>query len=657
MWSSILDWFRHTGTATSRGTSHTHQRPWYIVLCLTGVDYFSSLAYQPGIALLAVGAIAPFATGALILVTLLCALPVYAIVARRSYVGQGSIAMLESLLSGWWSKFLVLVLLGFAATDFVITMTLSSADAATHAIENPFLSPFVGHAQISITLGLLFVLALVFLKGFSEAIGVAAAVAIPYLILNLIVLGRGLFEIVTHPSVFTNWEKALFAHHNWNSILIAAAILFPKLALGLSGFETGVAVMPLIEGGKGDPVDTDEDLEIDPDSEARLPKGRIRNTQKLLISAGLIMSVYLLLSSIVTSVLIPESAYREGGDASGRAIAYLAHQYLGNAFGTLYDISTIAILWFAGASAMAGLLNLIPRYLPRFGMAPRWIVYRRPLVVVLFVITVIITLIFQASVEKQGGAYATGVLVLMLSAAFAASVQQWRSKVYGIALYCSLVTLIFLYTTIANVIERPDGILIALAFIVTLIVVSVASRYSRLTELRISGQRFASAESERVWNELTKQKVNLVPINSISDENKEDKLREIRYYYKVTGKIAFVNVKLLNNRSEFFGDVRISVRDTGMYFMIQVTQAIAIANTIAYLSTQLKPRCVFLGLTHRDPMDQALRYFLWGEGETGMMVYTILQRYWEEHGDDPDRPLLFLLVDHPKQLAEVTASQ
>ena len=132
--------FAQDDLSKSQGPRRTY--PWYLVLWLTGVDYFSTLGYQPGIALLAAGTLALPATAALVAVTLFGAVPIYAAVAKRSYAGQGSIALLENLLPGWTSKIMVLVLLGFAATDFVITMTLSAADAARHAIANPYLRPF-----------------------------------------------------------------------------------------------------------------------------------------------------------------------------------------------------------------------------------------------------------------------------------------------------------------------------------------------------------------------------------------------------------------------------------------------------------------------------------------------------------------------------------
>ncbi|MFN7972894.1 MAG: hypothetical protein U0166_11185 [Acidobacteriota bacterium] len=358
---------------------HEATHPWSRVLWLTGVDYFSTLGYQPGIALLAAGALSPIATAILVLVTLVGAVPVYAQVARRSYAGQGSIAMLENLLPRWQGKLLVLVLLGFAATDFVITMTLSAADAAQHAVENPTIHPWVGDAKMAITLALLALLGAVFLKGFHEAIGVAMLVAVPYIGLNLVVLVRGLMEIGSHPELASAWSADLALHGDLTALLIASALIFPKLALGLSGFETGVSVMPLVRGDESD-------------AGAEVPLGRVRATRKLLVAAALIMSVMLLLSSYVTAVLVPKEAYEAGGKASGRAISFLAHERLGNGFGTVYDIWTIAI-WFAGASAMAGLPEPDPRHLPRFGMAPRWTA--GPLVLLLFAVNVLlVTLVF-----------------------------------------------------------------------------------------------------------------------------------------------------------------------------------------------------------------------------------------------------------------------
>src|SRR5256712_3460388 len=254
------------------------RHPWYKVLWLTGVDYFSTLGYQPGIALLAAGALSPLATGILVLVTLLGAVPVYAQVARRSYAGQGSIAMLEALLPEWTGKTFVLALLGFAATDFVITMTLSAADATQHAVENPLLHPYLGSHRLVFTLGLLALLAGVFLKGFREAIRVAMLVAVPYMGLNLVVLLRGLVESLLHPDLVAGWRSALHARGDFTALLVASAIIFPKLALGLSGFETGVSVMPIVAG---EPEDEN----------ARVPRGRIRATRRLLLSAALMVSL------------------------------------------------------------------------------------------------------------------------------------------------------------------------------------------------------------------------------------------------------------------------------------------------------------------------------------------------------------------------------
>ena len=160
-----------------------HQSFWLWVMCLTGVDYFSTLGYQPSIAFEATGLLAPLATIVLVAVTLFCALPVYRYVAGESPHGQGSIAMLERLVHGWTGKFLVLVLLGFAATDFVITKTLSAADAAVHLIHNPIWDdvPSVAAGPDDVDDAPARAAGAMFLRGFREVIGVAVVIVGVYL--------------------------------------------------------------------------------------------------------------------------------------------------------------------------------------------------------------------------------------------------------------------------------------------------------------------------------------------------------------------------------------------------------------------------------------------------------------------------------------------
>ncbi|MFJ9390987.1 amino acid transporter [Nocardioides sp. NPDC101246] len=605
--------------------THEKKHPWWQVMCLTGVDYFSTLGYQPGIAALAAGLLSPIATLVLVGLTLLGALPVYRRVAAESPHGQGSIAMLERLLSRWGGKAFVLALLGFAATDFIITMTLSAADGAAHVVENPlFPSTWDGHNMV-ITLVLLAALGAVFLKGFKEAIGIAVGLVVTFLALNLVVIAVGLVHVFSNPGVFTSWNDALFVEHGDVTTMIAVSLLvFPKLALGMSGFETGVAVMPQV---RGEASDTEED-----------PAGRIRGTKKLLTAAALTMSMFLIASSWVTTLLIPAEEFQEGGEANGRALAYLAHDYLGSAFGTAYDISTILILWFAGASAMAGLLNLIPRYLPRYGMSPEWAAATRPLVVTISAAAFLITWIFDADVDAQGGAYATGVLVLMLSAAVAVTLAAHKAGQKVRRVLFGLIAVVFAYTTVSNVIERPDGVKIAACFIAAIIGVSLVSRIMRSFELRVTGVEL-DKKAETFLRECARRQIRLVANEhegTEGPEEYEDKLRQMVLDNDLVddADIIFVEVHV-TDPSDFEGTLAVRGEVTGRRRVLRL-EAPAVPNALA--ATMLHIRDVtgvvphiYFEWTEGNPAINLLRFLFTGVGEVAPTTREILRRA------EPDR--------------------
>ncbi|WP_405873993.1 amino acid transporter [Streptomyces zaomyceticus] len=603
---------------------HRGQR-WWRVMCLTGVDYFSTLGYQPGIAALAAGLLSPIATIVLVIVTLAGALPVYRRVAEESPRGEGSIAMLSRLLSFWKGKLFVLTLLGFAATDFLITITLSAADASTHLVENPHLEEALHNKQVLITMVLIALLGAVFLKGFLEAIGVAVVLVGVYLALNAVVVVTGFWHVVTEGHVVTDWTSALTAEHGNIFAMIGVALLvFPKLALGLSGFETGVAVMPHV---KGDPGDTEEK-----------PTGRIRDTKKLLTTAALIMSVFLICTSFITTVLIPEKEFESGGQANGRALAYLAHEYLGNTFGTIYDVSTIAILWFAGASAMAGLLNLMPRYLPKYGMAPHWARAVRPMVIVFTMVAFLVTWIFDADVDAQGGAYATGVLVLICSAAIAVTIAARKAGQRGWTIGFGVISVVFLYTTVVNVIERPDGVKIGACFIAGIILISLLSRLGRAFELRVThveldemAQRFVQDISRRTPRFIANE-----PDNRDVAEYR-DKIEQIRADNDLPTTEDFVFVEVtVTDPSEF--EAGLTVRGEVLHdrYRVLTVESSSVPNGLAALllhardMTGTRPH-IYFEWTEGNPFANFLRFFLLGQGEVAPVTREVLREA------EPDR--------------------
>jgi hypothetical protein len=530
-------------------------------------------------------------------------------VAEASPNGQGSIAMLEGLFPRWTGKAFVLILLGFATTDFVITMTLSAADAAAHFTQNPFTPPWMKN-QMGVTLVLLTILAAIFLKGFKEAIGVAVVLVGVYLSLNLVVTVVGLWEVLKHSQTIPHWWDALLAQHGDPFVMLGIAlVLFPKLALGLSGFETGVAVMPLVEGP------TLED--------------RIRNTRKLLTTAAVIMSAFLIATSVVTTLLIEPEKFKKGGEANGRALAYLCHKYLGDTFGSLYDISTILILAFAGASAMAGLLNLIPRYLPRFGMAPEWARASRPLVLVFVSIAFTVTLLFHADVDAQGGAYATGVLVLITSAAFAVTVSVWETRLRWLYL---LISFVFVYTTVLNVHQRPEGLKISSFFILAIVTTSLISRAVRSTELRITGVHMDES-AQSLLEENRGQVIRLIPRKpGFETEEALDELEaEIRDSHRLNDddQVIFFEIER-GDTSDFEDILRVTGHRLGRHCILYAKSPVvanAIAATLIYLehTTGQIPHAYF-SWTEGNPIGNLFQFLFFGGGDAAPLTHEVLRR-------------------------------
>jgi hypothetical protein len=614
--SGLRAWFlQGLADKTVRGTAGaTHTSSWWKVMCLTGVDYFSTLGYQPGIAFLAAGYLAPFATIVLVALTLFGALPVYRRMAALSPHGQGSLSVLEERLPRWRGKAVVLCMLGFAATSFIITITMSAADATAHIIENPFVPEWVDH-RIALTCALVAALGAIFLKGFREAIELAVVLVALFLAVNVTVVVWELVAIARHPADVSAWRANLFAQESrpfmW---IVLAVVLFPKLALGLSGFETGVAVMPLVAGGGSTP-------------EERL-ESRIRNTRKLLTAAAAIMSVLLIGSSVVVSMRIPADALQEGGAAYGRALAYLAHRDLGDVFGSIYDLATIATLWFAGSSAMAGLLNLVPQYLPRYGMAPDWARATRPLVVLITAICFLVTISFRADVDAQGGAYATGVLMLMASSAVAVVIAQPAVRWYFVP-----VSVIFAYTIAVNVWQQPDGIQIAGWFIVTIVATSLISRVMRSTEIRIEGVDYDEAALDFIREAAGRRSLRIIASrpNTGTREEYQRKFNDARHSHHLSASDVVLFLEVRPSDASAFSDV-LHVQGVKIdgYRVLRCSSP-AIPNAIAGLLLDLRDRTysiphAYFGWTEGNPVTYLLRFLAFGEGDTAPVCREVLRQ-------------------------------
>jgi hypothetical protein len=602
------------------GEEHSEPQAWWKVMCLTGVDYFSTLSYLPGIAALAAGALSPLATLLIVALTLLGMLPMYRRVAAESPHGQGSVAMLEKLLPFWRGKVFVLVLLGFVATSWIITITLSSADATVHLLENPYLPRSLHGYAVPLTIVLLLILGGVFLLGFNEAVVVAIPLVALFLALNAVIVAVGLGEIAADPQLIGSWTQALTAHGTGPFDIVGPALLaFPLLVLGLSGFETGVSMMPLV-AAKGDTAE-------------RQLANRVKNTRKLLTAAAVIMSLYLISTSFITTVLIPAKQFQDGGAASGRALAYLAHQKLGEGFGTVYDLSSVLILWFAGASAMAGLINIVPRYLPSYGMAPEWGRAVRPVVLVYTVLSILITIAFKADVNAQAGAYATGILAMMVSGAVAVTVSAVRRRRRGATAGFALLTMILFYALAENVHDQPDGITISAFFIAGIVAVSVTSRLSRAFELRVTDVHL-DPTARMFIRDCSRRTIRLVANEPDAGDAQEyaEKRLQIMKDHDLTDEQDFIFVEItVNDPSDFATRLDVHGQVKHHHYRVLTVESATVPNALAALLLHIRDVTghrphIYFEWTEGHPLANFFQFLIGGVGEVAPVTREVLRR-------------------------------
>lgn len=663
-----------------------YRAAWPLILGLIGLDYFTTLAYQPSIAFQAAGLLAPLATTALVLLTLLGALPIYAYVAGKTSPGHGSFSLFERNVDGWRGKILILVLLGFCATNFVFTRTLSTADAAVHVVNNPLpgwqarldtwadagreARTWIDHPawrkicdfwnrQIVTTLLLLLVNFLfwpIIWYGFTKRmVRVSLALVGLFVLLTVVILGSGLVHLCRHDELLSAWwrhvragdwqsHRPAWAGTDDGSLLAMSVWLLPKLALGLSGFEMSLIVMPVVRGRIGD--------------DANRQAGVIANTRKLLLLSAVCMSILLLGSALVTTVLLSSTALLTPGQAHERALAYLAHggaladgqaatvlnPLFGPAFGTIYDIVTILVLCLAGASVSLGLRSVLPQFLTRFGMELRWASAVGFIYIVFNVFNLIITMVFKASVEAQRSAYAVSVLALMAAAGFAVALDLHR--VGGLwrwlrTLPPLLVTVAFSAMALVICVRSPGSLLIAGLFIVTVVGSSFVSRWLRATEYRFQGFEFPTDKDRLLWDSIRGLEYSVVvPHRPGGRHNLVEKERSIRERHRIDAQVPVIFLEVeVDDPSDFMHRPLMEIHEENRRYCMRITRCASVAHVIVAVGLEFskvgRPPEIHFGWSEGSPFVNTLKFLLLGEGNIPWLVHDLLRRHEPDHGKRP----------------------
>jgi hypothetical protein len=667
-------------TAATSAEPVPRQKPaqetfWLWVFCLLGVDYFSTLSYQPSISYQAAGMLGPAATLLVVLITLFGVLPAYNYLARHSPHGEGVVALLERLIRGWVGKTLILILLGFATTDFVMLKSISLADASEHLLHNSyvasqhhlrhlsetgkelaatwlgsvFTSFFTENMVVTLLLGVVsFLFWFLLRNGFNRNVMyVAVPIVALYLAVNAVVIGCGLWFLGEHPAYWAEWHQAMEQQleHEWTGPLLGPGVLalilvcfrlLPQLSLGLSGFEMNMILMPEVRGSRTD----------DPEH----PRGRIENTRKILFLAALIMSVYLLGAVVVTTLLIPAGAFGPRGLATNRALAYLANggglvhgvsadvvsPLFGTWFGVVYDLSTILILCFAGTSVMTALGRLLPRILLRFGMELRWADRWGVLFLLFAAVNFGLTILFRASVEDQRGAYATGVLAMVFAAAAVTTLHCWRHRakawwVWRFPWHYGAITALSLTLLLVVIATSPSGLAISCCFIGTILATSVVSRAIRTDELRTIGFDFVDENSKFLWDSLRLADFPVLVPHRPGCRERLEKEQTIRKDHQLDPhtQIVFLEVAV-DDPSNFYQRLMIEVVNEDNNIVVKVTRCASIAHSIAAVALELsrysEPPGLHFGWSEMDLLAASWSYLAFGEGNVPWKVRELINQ-------------------------------
>ncbi len=655
---------------------------WWLVLALVGLDYFSSLAYLPSMAVAKDRQIAPLAALGVVAATLFGALPVYLYVVGRSPNGTGATGLLERLLRGWHGKLIVLILLGFVATDFVVTRSLSLADAAVHLTHNPFWEkhadwfsshretvrawfppalqgPFFDfwNQQLVVTVllaAIVFGVWALLQLGFTPLfLRVAVVLVSLYLVLNAIVIGSGLLFLKDHLTTHLfAWSESV--HGSLRSmpggltknLVVNAFWYFPWLALGLSGFELSMASAPLVRG-RGD-------------DNPKAPLGRIRNTRKLMIAAALIMGVFLVGSVLVTTTLVPEGKSTNlygaqpasiAPEASNRALAYLAHggilkgarnevlnPLFGPWFGTLYDVVTILVLCLAGLSFSIGVRDLMPRYLAHYGMQLDW-ARKIGVITHLSNLTIIlVTVVFRASVENQQWAYATSVMVLLTAASLAAVLDvrlRWQGSWlrYLVSAPFLLIGLFFVLMTVLLLYHSLSGLAIALILVALVVGTAIVSRWLRSTELRFEGFAFDAndAQSRQRWEQVRQLPFQVLVPHRPEHETLREKEQAVRRKHRLEKDVPIIFVEaVLGDPSDFYQQPLMEVYREGELEVIRVSRCTSVAHVLAALCLEFReigrPPEIYFDWSDEAPLAANLNFLLLGQGNVPWMVHALIRK-------------------------------